>query len=151
MLNFNLPVYFFIIFAMISGALMAVQGGMNTGLGKFIGTAGSTFFVHLSAVIIMLLVLIFGIDKANFKNIGGIPWHYFLSGLLGVLITYLVIISIQKLGAGIATTSIIVGQVLTACLIDHLGLFSLEKTPFTWIKFIGLIFLAIGAKLLLNK
>ncbi|KYO69283.1 DMT family transporter [Thermovenabulum gondwanense] len=151
MFNFNLQVYVFIIFAMVSGALMAVQGGMNTGLGKFTGTAGSTFLVHLSAAFIMLMVLLLRIDKANFKNLGRLPWYYFLGGVLGVLITYLVIISMRKLGAGAATTSIIVGQVLTACLIDHFGLFSLEKTPFTWLKLLGLFLLAAGAKLLLNK
>ena len=48
-----------------------------------------------------------------------------------------------------ATTSIIVGQVLTACLLDHFGLFGLEK-PVNWLKLLGVGLLALGAKLLLG-
>lgn len=69
---------------------------------------------------------------------------------MGVAITYGVVMSIAKLGAAVATTSIIVGQVLTACLLDHFGIFGLEKTPLTWLKFLGVGLLALGAKLLLG-
>ncbi len=56
---------------------------------------------------------------------------------------------IPRLGVASATTAIIVGQVLTALCIDHLGCFGLDKVPFTWTKLLGLALLAAGAWLLL--
>lgn len=129
---------------------MAVQGSMNSAVSKTIGLSESTFTVHFSATVIMIIILILGISRGDWSNYSRIPWYYYLGGLIGVVITYTVVISIPKLGAAVATTAIIVGQVLTACMVDHFGFFGLEKMPFTWLKFLGLIFLSIGAKLLLN-
>lgn len=129
---------------------MAAQGSMNSAVSKVIGLSEATFVVHFSATILMLVLLILSIGQGNWSNFYQLPWYYYLGGLIGVLITYGVVISIPKLGVAVATTAIIVGQVLTACLVDHFGFFGLEKIPFTWLKFLGLIFLAIGAKLLLN-
>ena len=73
-----------------------------------------------------------------------------IGGLLGVLIVWGVVSSIPKLGVAVATTSIIVGQTLTALIMNHFGLFGLNPAPFTWLKGLGLVLLAIGAGLLLG-
>ncbi|HHW03595.1 MAG TPA: DMT family transporter [Thermoanaerobacterales bacterium] len=140
----------FLLIAFMAGVAMAAQGSMNSAVSKVIGLSEATFVVHFSATILMLVLLILSIGQGNWSNFYQLPWYYYLGGLIGVLITYGVVISIPKLGVAVATTAIIVGQVLTACLVDHFGFFGLEKIPFTWLKFLGLIFLAIGAKLLLN-
>lgn len=136
--------------AFMAGVAMATQGSMNSALSKAIGLSEATFVVHFSATVVMLIILILGISHGNWGNYSQVPWYYYLGGFIGVLITYGVVVSIPKLGVAVATTAIIVGQVLTACLVDHFGFFGLEKVPFTWLKFLGLIFLSIGAKLLLN-
>jgi transporter family-2 protein len=134
----------------MAGVAMATQGSMNSALSKAIGLSEATFVVHFSATVVMLIILILGISHGNWGNYSQVPWYYYLGGFIGVLITYGVVVSIPKLGVAVATTAIIVGQVLTACLVDHFGFFGLEKVPFTWLKFLGLVFLSIGAKLLLN-
>ncbi|MDN5302130.1 MAG: bacterial/archaeal transporter family-2 protein [Thermoanaerobacteraceae bacterium] len=136
--------------AFMAGVAMATQGSMNSALSKAIGLSEATFVVHFSATVVILIILILGISHGNWGNYSQVPWYYYLGGFIGVLITYGVVVSIPKLGVAVATTAIIVGQVLTACLVDHFGFFGLEKIPFTWLKFLGLVFLSIGAKLLLN-
>lgn len=137
--------------AAVSGLAMAVQGAMNSGLSKAVGLSQGTFLVHASATFAMIVILISGITKGgHWENYSRLPWYYFLGGIVGVIITYGVVVSIPKLGASVATTAIIVGQVLTACLLDHFGLFGLKTVPMTWLKGLGLVLLAAGAKLLLN-
>ena len=63
----------------------------------------------------------------------------------------LVATSIPRLGVAVATTAIIVAQVSTALLIDHLGLFGLQAVPFTWLKLVGMVLLAGGALLMLYR
>jgi len=143
--------YFFLIAALLAGVAMAVQGSINSALGKVIGLWEATFLVHLSAAIVLLLILfVFHMGKGDLALCSKAPWYLYLGGLIGVLITFGVVISIPKLGVAVATTAIIVGQVLTALIIDHFGLFGLKEISFTWIKFLGLVLLALGAKLLLN-
>lgn len=139
--------------AALAGLTMALQGAINSVLGKKLGIIETSFIVHVTATIILIIWLLTRNDRLNFSLsvFKGIPWYLYLGGLLGVIITYTVIISIPRLGVAIATTAIITAQVLTAAAIDHFGIFGLNKVPFTWIKFTGILFLALGVRLLFSK
>ena len=130
--------------------MMALQGSINSALGKKIGLTETTFIVHASAAIILLIILLIKRNKLDGQLLQNVPWYLYLGGIMGIVITYTVVYSIPKLGVAVATTAIITAQVLTASLIDHLGIFGLEQISFTWIKFLGIILLAIGARLLLH-
>ncbi len=79
-----------------------------------------------------------------------VPWYVYFGGVIGIFIVYFVAMSIPEAGVSNATTAIIVGQVLTALLIDHLGAFGLEASSFGVQQVMGLFLLAIVAKLLLK-
>ena len=143
--------YFFLIIAVLAGVAMAFQGALNSALSKIIGLWEATFLVHASATIVLVFIIfLLKMGKGDFALYHKAPWYLYLGGIIGVLITYGVVTSIPKLGAASATTAIIVGQVLTALIIDQLGLFGLKEISFTWMKFLGLILLSVGASLLLN-
>lgn len=138
--------------AAVSGALMAIQGSMNSGLGKLVGVLRATFVVHIVGTsVALLLVILPSLKEPQQRALKEVPWYLYLGGVLGVGIVYLVAVSISQLGVAIATTLIIVGQVGTALLIDELGFFGIHRTPFTWLKALGLLLLASGAGLLLKK
>ncbi|MFW5986030.1 MAG: DMT family transporter [Halanaerobiales bacterium] len=127
---------------------MATQGSINSVLGKKIGILEASFIVHITAAII-LVILLFNVSRGNLKAWRQAPWYLYLGGFLGVIITYTVIVSIPKLGVAVATTAIIAAQVSTAALIDHFGIFGLEEVPFSWVKLVGIVLLAAGVRLLL--
>ncbi len=139
-----------LILALISGISMATQGSLNSVLGKVIGTLEAVFIVHIIGTLVIASGLFaLNLGGGSFQKIPQAPWYVYLGGALGVIIVYTVVYSMPKLGVAIATTAIIVGQVTTALVIDHFGLFGLEKIPFTFIKGLGLALLALGAKLML--
>lgn len=142
--------FFALLLALISGVAMAVQGSLNSALAKITGLLQATLVVHLTATIAVTLLLFFPLSPGSLTRIIQAPWYLLLGGLIGVLITYGVVASIPKVGVALATTAIIVGQVTMALIIDHWGLFGLDKIPFTWWKAVGLILLATGARLMLN-
>lgn len=140
-----------LLLAFVSGILMAVQGALNSGLSKVIGLLETTFVVHITGtILIMLLLFAMKMGKGNLAAFGDAPWYVYLGGAIGVGIIYLVAASIPKVGAANATTAIIVGQVLTAIIIDHFGMFGLAQISYGWHQILGLILLAIGGKLLLS-
>jgi transporter family-2 protein len=141
-----------LLLAFVAGIAMAVQGSLNAVLGKIIGILEATFIVHAVGMAVLAAALfLLHLGRGSFGNIPQAPWYLYLGGLLGVLIIYGVVVSIPQLGVAIATTAIIAGQVGTALVIDQLGLFGLEKVPFTWLKAVGIILLALGAKFMLMK
>jgi len=129
---------------------MAIQGSVNSVLGEKIGLAETNFFVHITAAIILIVIVLFKNSEVNYDQLKNIPWYLYIGGILAIIITYGVMLSIPRLGVAVATTSIVAAQVMTASAIDHFGLFGLEKVPFSWIRFAGIIFLAIGVRLLLH-
>ena len=140
-----------LLLALGSGVLMAVQGSLNAALSKVIGLLEATFIVHITGTVGVVILLFFlKLGKGNIMALGSAPWYAYLGGLVGVGIIYLVAASIPTAGMANATTAIIVGQVLTAILIDHFGAFGLEKSSCTWGQLAGLILLAAGAKMLLR-
>ncbi|MFW5986422.1 MAG: DMT family transporter [Bacillota bacterium] len=140
----------FLLIAALAGLTMAVQGTINSVLGKRIGIWQTNFLVHTTAALILAIMVIIKHSHIDFNLYKKVPWYLFVGGILAVAITYGVIVSIPRLGVAVATTAIITGQVLTAAAIDHLGVMGLEKVPFTWIRMVGILLLSLGVRLLLT-
>lgn len=140
-----------LLLAALSGALMALQGSLNSALGKIIGLLEATFIVHIVGTFVALSLLLIGLGEGGLKHVRDAPWYTYLGGLLGVAIVYLVVASISKVGVAPATTAIILGQVVTASLIDFFGWFGVEPLPFNLWKALGIVLMAGGAWLLLSR
>ena len=120
------------IIALISGALMSVQGVFNTQVTKTTGMWVSNMWVQFSAFIVCLVVWF----VAGRDPIGGIlevqPRYMLLGGAIGAGITWTVIKSMDQLGPAKAALLIVIAQLIVAYVIELLGLFGVDKTPFDW-------------------
>ena len=139
---------FGLIFSIIAGAAMSVQGVMNTRLGERIGTMEANALVQCSAAALSLLVLLF-YRTGSFSALGGTPKLYWLGGVLGLVITVTVMLGIGRLSPTVAISVILISQLLVAALIDAFGWMGSEKVAFGWTKLAGLA-LMIGGVLLLK-
>lgn len=111
------------IIALISGALMSVQGVFNTQVTKTTGMWVSNMWVQFSAFIVCLVVWF----VAGRDPIGGIlevqPRYMLLGGAIGAGITWTVIKSMDQLGPAKAALLIVIAQLIVAYVIELLGLF----------------------------
>ncbi|MTI82105.1 MAG: DMT family transporter [Firmicutes bacterium] len=141
-----------LVIAAVSGLTMALQGTLNSALGKVVGLLEATFIVHIvGAVILAGMVFVFRMGTCDLAKWCSAPWYTYLGGVLSIVIVYAVAKSIPIVGVAVATTAIVVSQIFTASLIDHLGLFGLNRIPFTWHRVIGGFFMAGGAWLMLFR
>jgi transporter family-2 protein len=137
-----------IITAILSGALMSVQGVFNEGVTKQTSIWVSAAFVQLTAFVFCIAAWLFTGRDSSFGALMRIDNKYMLlGGILGALITYTVIKSMGSLGPAQAVMIIVTAQLLAAYLIELFGLFGTEKVNFQWQKLIG-IAVAIGGILL---
>ena len=67
-----------------------------------------------------------------------------LGGVIGAGITWTVIKSMAQLGPAKAALLIVMSQLIVAYLIELVGLFGVEKEPFSWRKVIGMGIALIG-------
>ena len=130
--------------AVISGAFMRVQGVFNTGVTKSSSIWVASAFVQFSALIVCLCAWLFT-DRTSFIALTRVePKYMLLGGAIGAFITYTVIRSMEMLGPARAVMLIVIAQLLVAYLIELLGIFGVEKQPFSVRKMIGMAVAIVG-------
>lgn len=127
-----------IIIALLSGALMSVQGVFNTQVTKASSTWVASAFVQLTALFVCIGAWLC-MDRSNPMRVFQMqPKYMLLGGAIGAFITYTVIQSMEKLGPAKAVLLIVVAQLSVAYAIELLGLFGVEKQPWEWRKAVGM-------------
>ena len=127
-----------IIIALISGALMSVQGVFNTEVTKQTSIWVSNSWVQFSALVVCVIAWFVKGRESFGKLMEVSPKYLLLGGIIGAFITLTVIMSMDKLGPAQAALLIVVAQLAVAYLIELFGLFGSEKVDFQWSKLIGL-------------
>ena len=133
-----------ILVALISGALMSIQGVFNTEVTKQTSLWVSTGWVQLSAFAVCVFAWLF----TGRESIGAL-WqvenkYTLLGGVISAFITITVIQSMGNLGPAKAAMLIVISQLAVAYVIELLGLFGVEKEPFQWRKVFGMLIAVVG-------
>ena len=134
------------IIALISGALMSIQGVFNTGVTKQTSTWLASAWVAFSGFLAAFIIwLIFERNQAGIMSLTKIDDKYMLlGGVIGAFITWTVIKSMASLGPAKAVLLIVIAQLLLAYFIELLGWFGVEKSQFQMTKLIGIIIAIAG-------
>ena len=130
--------------ALISGALMSIQGVFNTEVTKQTTQWLSTRWVQLSAVIVCVLAWLFT-GRESIAALWQVDNKYtLLGGVIGAFITITVIQSMGALGPAKAAMLIVISQLAVAYIIELLGIFGVDRQPFEWRKLLGMGIAIVG-------
>ena len=125
------------LFSIIAGAVMSIQGVMNTRLQEGVGLWEANAYVQGTAFLLSLAVMwLFG--SGNLKGIAEMPKWTLLGGALGLVITVTVMLSIKGLNPTMAVSVILIAQLVTAALIEAFGWLGQEKTALGIRQLMGL-------------
>ncbi len=125
--------------ALISGALMSIQGVFNTQVTKASSIWVASAFVQISAFGVCIAAWLLT-DRTSFATLGKVePKYMLLGGAIGAFITYTVIKSMEMLGPARAVMLIVIAQLIVAYVLELLGMFGVEKQPLEWRKVIGML------------
>lgn len=131
--------------AVLSGALMSIQGVFNAELTKQSGIWMAAGFVQISAFFVCLAAWFMTGSQSSVSELFSIDKKYMLlGGVMGAFITYTVIKGIEYLGPARNAQLIIISQLIVAYLIEVMGLFGSEKTGFDIKKVIGVLVITSG-------
>lgn len=136
-----------ILIAILSGALMSVQGIFNTQVTKASGIWAAASYVQTSALVVCLAAWLF-MERGPLSDVVKVqPKYMLLGGAIGAFITITVIKSMDALGPAKAVMIIVISQLLVAYIIELLGIFQVEKQPLEIRKIIGIIVAIVGCVL----
>lgn len=130
--------------AIISGALMSIQGVFNTAVTKSSSMWVANGFVQATAFAVCFGAWLF-FDRTNIGNLLTVkPKYMLLGGVIGAFITFTVIKSMEMLGPSKAVMFIVISQLIVAYVIELMGVFGVDKQPFEWKKVVGMAVAIIG-------
>ena len=139
-----------ILVALISGALMSIQGVFNTEVTKQTSLWVSTGWVQLSAFAVCVLAWIFT-GRDSIAALWQVENKYtLLGGVIGAFITITVIQSMGSLGPARAAMLIVISQLAVAYVIELFGLFGVEKVDFEWRRLLGMAIAIVGISLVIS-
>lgn len=130
--------------ALLSGALMSIQGVFNTQLTKNSGIWAANTFVQFTALLVCIGAW-FMTEKSPLVNVFKVqPKYMLLGGVIGAFITFTVIKGMEILGPAKAVLLIVIAQLAVAYVIELFGWFGVEKQPFDLRKVIGMVIAVVG-------
>lgn len=141
------------ILPVFAGIAMAVQSGINAQLRSAINHPILAAFISFATGTILLAVLLIFSKQTlpSFATMSDISWYKYIGGSLGVFIVSVAILSVQQIGAANMFVLIVSGQLITAVIMDQLGVLGLQQSPITIQKIIGIVLLIAGAYLVNRK
>ncbi|MBC7850465.1 MAG: DMT family transporter [Chitinophagaceae bacterium] len=143
--------YLFYVLPILAGVAMAVQSGINGQLRASLNHPMLAAFISfIGGTVALAILLAFSKQMPSTQVIGSIDWYKFTGGLLGVFVVYIVLLSVQEIGASNMFVLIVAGQLLAAMLMDHFAVLGMRENPISTQKLVGIL-LVIGGAYLVNK
>lgn len=114
-----------------AGIGIPVLAGLNSALGVRLGNPAAAALCLFTVASLSALAVFFLTGAHGFGNIRTAPPHLFLAGFLVAFYVLSITWIAPKFGVGNAVFFVLVGQLISAALIDHFGLFGAQVTPLT--------------------
>ncbi len=133
--------------AVLSGALMSIQGVWNTQVTKQSGLWLTSALVQFTALLVCLAAWLIKERTPVTTLLEVQPKYMLFAGVIGAFITITVVKSMDMMGPSKAVLCIVISQLLLAYVIELFGMFGVEKQPFEWRKLIGALIAVAGIAL----
>ena len=141
--NRMLSILITVLIGILGGLAVGMQGPIATQMGQRVGSASSSFIVHVSGAFLSGALLLTR-GGENIQNWRSLSWYMLGSGFFGVVLYLTINHTMPRLGASTSLALIIIGQLAMGILIDHFGLFGTAIRQLDGWRIVGLLFLVVG-------
>lgn len=138
--------------ALVAGALMPVQAGVNARLREFLGDPilASLVSFCVGSVVLFGYALITRAPWPTMAAAAQAPLWSWFGGALGAFFVAVSVILAFKLGATGLMAWIIAGQLIASVLLDHTGAIGFAVREVSWPRIAGVVLL-LGGAVLVNE
>ena len=140
--------------ALLAGAVLPVQGAINSLLRQDLGAPSAvgavSFFVATLAMAVVLMTAMAFADQPKTKLAGalGMPWWGWLGGFAGATYVTTVFTAIPAIGTAAAIGLTVAGQQVASVFVDRYGWFRLPQRPVSGLRLAGVALLLVGVALI---
>lgn len=142
-----MQVLFFMLAAVIVGALVAAQPPLNAILARSVGSAYAAIAISIFIAFFCSLVILFATGSARIPagSLAAVPWWVYLAGVVGAIFVGAGVVIAPITGALVFFVCAVAGQLIGSTLIDHYGAFGLDVREISWSRVVGITLVLAGA------
>ena len=143
-----------LLLALVAGALVAVQFGVNAALRGFLDSNPlfATFVSYAVGTLASLCCLLVSRPALPAWNrVSTVPWWAWTGGTVGVSYVTASVLLAPKLGATRLIVLVVAGQLLASVLLDHFGLLGYAVRPLNAWRMLGCVLLVVAIFIIKTK
>ncbi|SIT10745.1 transporter family-2 protein [Roseivivax lentus] len=128
----------------LAGIGIPLLAALNAALGTRMGSPASAAFILFAVALAATALAMLITGPQALLRAAGAPKHLFLAGLFVAFYVLSVTYIAPHFGVGNAVFFVLIGQLVSAALIDQFGLFGARPSPLTMTRATGIAVMALG-------
>ncbi|UTX07142.1 DMT family transporter [Bacillus altitudinis] len=136
-----------VIFALLGGACITLQGVANARISQDIGTWQAATITQLTGFIISLVILLV-VRDGHFKEYKKVQPLYLIGGAFAAIIIFNEVTAIQIIGVTLTIAALLIAQLAFTFAIDAKGWFGVQKKKMKWPHYAGILLMIAGVIIL---
>ncbi len=136
---------------LIAGIGVPILAVLNAGLGKELGSAPAACVILSLVALVTSAVILLATGPQAILNTFSSSKHLFFGGVLFIVYILSITFIAPKFGLGNAIFFILLGQILSASIIDHFGLFGAISQSLSYQRITGIFIMVLGIWLTQNN
>ena len=127
-----------------AGLGIPILAALNAALGQFLGSPVAAVTVLLCVAFCTIFIILLTTSTLSFARLAAAPKHLFLAGLLVTFYILSITAIAPHFGVGNAIFFVLLGQLISAAVVDHFALFGAAGSPLSLTRSLGLGVMALG-------
>ena len=143
--------YIYALIMLIAGICVPILAVLNAGLGKELGSAPAACVILSLVALVTSAIILLATGPQAILNTFSSSKHLFFGGVLFIVYILSITFIAPKFGLGNAIFFILLGQILSASIIDHFGLFGAISQSLSYQRITGIFIMVLGIWLTQNN
>jgi transporter family-2 protein len=131
--------------AVIAGAFLPLQAGMNGRLAKTGGSPVHASMISFAVGVLALVIYILLTAQAvSWKGLKAAPPYAWAGGALGAFYVTVIVLAFPKIGPGLTFGLVVAGQLLLSMLMEHFQIMGAQHQPVSLGRIAGMLLIVAG-------
>ena len=138
-----------ILLALLVGAGLPVQAGLNATMARHVGRPEGAALVNFTVGLVALLAWLAasGYRWPSASQLGRAPWWAWGGGVIGASYVAAVVVLVPRLGIATTLAVTVLGQMASSIVLDHLGALGAPQHPVSLGRVAGAVLVVAGVVL----
>jgi transporter family-2 protein len=131
--------------ALMAGAMLPIQGGLNAKLAKSIHSPlYASMISFVTGALVLIICVVFWRQPLNSAGFKDAPYYVWIAGALGAVYVTAVILAFPRIGPTLTFGLVVAGQMIVAVVLDHFNVLTAAQHPVNIWRVLGIALILTG-------